>query len=367
MTEIPDYSQSSRMGSISAATLYAESLYSDENSSIVSCKLCPNNCEINSGSFGSCGIRGNKSGKAIIPFYGFISSLALDPIEKKPLYHFKPGTQILSLGFTGCNLRCPFCQNWHISQNTDVQGRWMKSGEIISAALKSDIPSIAYTYSEPLVHIEYLLECMTLARRHGIANVLVTNGCINSNAAIEILKLTDAANVDLKSFSAQTYKKILGGDLQTVLNFIEACYKMDVHLEITTLVVPDLNDSFYELSAAADFIVSLDSVKIPWHLSAYHPDYRWNAPPTESGFLLNAAKEVRKKLSFVYTGNISADNNTFCSNCGAILIRRKGYNVDVLGQKQKTEDIKSEHDTFPNALGANYKCIKCGKLSGIIC
>ena len=361
MTEAGSYSQSSHMGMVSAAPLYI-----DEDDGVVSCKLCPNNCEIKSGSFGACGVRGNKSGRAIIPFCGFISSLAVDPIEKKPLYHFKPGTRILSLGFTGCNLRCPFCQNWHISQNTDIQGRWMKSGEIISAALKNDTPSIAYTYSEPLVHIEYLFECMTLARRHGIANVLVTNGCINQQAASEILKLTDAANVDLKSFSGDTYKKILGGSLQTTLDFIKTCYRTGLHLEITTLVVPDLNDSHDELSAAADIIASLDNT-IPWHLSAYHPDYRWNAPPTESGFLLNAAKEARKKLSSVYTGNISAGNDTFCANCGEILVRRNGYRVDVLGQKQDAQDRNSENDFSPYVLGARYKCPKCRELSGIIC
>ena len=317
----------------------------------VRCDLCPNNCTIKSGCFGACGVRGNKGGRGIIPFYGFVSALAVDPVEKKPLYHFKPGSQILSIGFAGCNLRCPFCQNWHISQNTDIPGNWMKSGEIISAALKQDTPSIAYTYSEPLVHAEYLIDCMTLARRHGIANVLVTNGCVNSEAAAEILRLTDAANVDLKSFSAETYKKCLCGDLQTVLAFIELGYKMGVHIEITTLVVPDLNDSNGELNAIADFIASLD-VNIPWHLSAYHPDYRWNAPPTDAGFLLHAAKEARKKLTFVYAGNITADNDTRCLYCGAVMVRRHGYRVDITGL----------------AAGEGvYKCAKCGESAAIVC
>jgi pyruvate formate lyase activating enzyme len=144
---------------------------------------------------------------------------------------------------------------------------------------------------------------MTLARRHGIANVLVTNGCIKTEAAVEILKLTDAANVDLKTFSEETYKKLLNGDLQTVLDFIRLCYKTGVHLEITTLVVPDLNDSESELCKTADFIASV-SKEIPWHLTAYHPDYRWNAPPTDRDFLLRAVKEAGKKLTFVHTGNI---------------------------------------------------------------
>ena len=339
-------------------------LFLDDDESIdeegVRCYLCPNNCTVKSGSFGVCGVRGNKGGRGIIPFYGFISALAVDPVEKKPLYHFKPGSQILSLGFAGCNMRCPFCQNWHISQNTDIEGRWIKPGEIISSALGQDTPSIAYTYSEPLVHAEYLLDCMTLARRHGIANVLVTNGCVNGEAAAEILELADAANVDLKSFSARTYKEMLGGDLQTTLDFIALCHEMGVHLEITTLVVPGLNDSMDELDEAAEFIASLDSTgtgaKIPWHLSAYHPDYRWNAPATEPSFLLRAANKARKKLAFVYTGNIASENDTHCPACGAVLVRRRGYRIDPAGLKPCDSD----------GAEGKYKCAACGEFSQII-
>jgi len=283
-------------------------LFITESGENVHCDLCPNNCKIKNGSFGACGVRGNKGGKGIIPFYGFVSAFAIDPIEKKPLYHFKPGSKILSLGFAGCNLRCPFCQNWHISQNTDINGKQMQPGEIISAALEHDSPSIAYTYSEPLVHAEFILDCMTLAHKHGIANVLVTNGCINKKAASAILKFTDAANVDLKCFSAETYKNCLGygnskNNLQAVLDFIKLCHEMGVHLEVTTLVVPDLNNSEAELSSIADFIAGLDK-DIPWHLTAYHPDYRWNAPPTDPSFLKHMAKEAGKKLRRVHTGNI---------------------------------------------------------------
>jgi len=284
-------------------------LFMEEEDGNVICSLCPNNCNIKDNHFGSCGVRGNKGGKSIIPFCGFVSALAVDPIEKKPLYHYKPGSKILSLGFAGCNLHCPFCQNWHISQNTSIfeqpgsQSKWLKPEAIISAALEQKTPSIAYTYSEPLVHIEYVLECMALARKHSIANVLVTNGCANAQAAEKILEFTDAANIDLKSFNEETYRKCLKGDLKTVLDFIKLAYKMSVHIEITTLVVPGLNDSTDELDAAAQFITDVDS-KIPWHLTAYHPDFRWNAPPTDPAFLLRTAKEAGKKLSNVHTGNI---------------------------------------------------------------
>lgn len=284
----------------------------NNNDISVNCGLCPRKCVIKNGHFGACGVRGNKGGVGIIPFYGFITALAMDPIEKKPLYHFKPGSKILSLGFAGCNLKCPFCQNWHISQRTDISdsepaGRFMKPGEIISTALEHNSPSIAYTYSEPLVHIEFLLDCMTLARKHGIANVLVTNGCICDEPAKEILSLTDAANIDLKCFSKETYKKCLGGDLQATLDFIKLAYNMGVHIEVTTLVVPDLNDSSEELNSAAGFISSIEhtgSRPVPWHLTAYHPDYCWNAPPTDPEFLLRTAKEAQKTLKHVHTGNI---------------------------------------------------------------
>jgi pyruvate formate lyase activating enzyme len=278
-----------------------------EEDKTIRCGLCPNNCLIKNGCFGACGVRGNKNGTGIVPFYGFISALAVDPIEKKPLYQFNPETKILSLGFAGCNFRCPFCQNWHISQNTDIPGKWMNPEEIISAALQYGTPSIAYTYSEPLVHFEYVLDCMILARKHGIANVLVTNGCFNAAPSEEILKYTDAANVDLKCFSAETYQKVLDGTvsradlLQTVMDFIKLGCEKGVHVEVTTLVVPKLNDSGDELSKAADFIAALD---IPWHLTAYHPDYRWNAPPTDKHFLMKTAQEARKKIRNVYTGNI---------------------------------------------------------------
>lgn len=331
-------------------TIRHSPLFIKETDGNVICDLCPNNCDIKSGCFGACGIRGNKSGKGIIPFYGFISALAVDPIEKKPLYHFKPGSQILSIGFAGCNLRCPFCQNWHISQNTDIPGKWLNPSEIISAALKQNSMSIAYTYSEPLVHAEYLLDCMALAHRHGISNVLVTNGCINAAAAVEILKLTDAANIDLKSFSAETYKSLLSGDLQTVLDFIKLSHDMGIHLEITTLVVPGLNDTDDELIVTAQFIASL-SRAIPWHLSAYHPDYRWNAPPTDPDFLLRTAEKAQKNLNHVYTGNIAGNNNTACSYCSTVLVRRHGYRVDVSGL---------------TAREGLYACAKCGELTRII-
>jgi pyruvate formate lyase activating enzyme len=276
--------------------------------------------------------------------------MADDPIEKKPLYHFRPGARILSIGFSGCNLRCPFCQNWHISQsaNPGAPGRFMPVDALMTEAAAAG--QIAYTYSEPAVHIEYLLDCMKAARERGIANVLVTNGCINQKPAQELLALTDAANVDLKCFSGETYSQILGGDLQTVLDFIKTAFEMGVHVEVTTLVIPGLNDSDEELDKCIDFISSI-STNIPFHLSAYHPDYHWEAPPTPPETLLRARERALQKLKYVYTGNIADESSdTICPGCGAVLVKRRGYNVDTAGLMLKKTDGSGQ-----------YFCAACGK------
>ncbi|GHV87305.1 AmmeMemoRadiSam system radical SAM enzyme [Spirochaetia bacterium] len=269
----------------------------------IRCTLCPHQCRIAPGGRGACGVRENRDGVLALPYCGYITAIARDPIEKKPLYHFRPGSSILSLGFAGCNLRCPFCQNWRISQIAGIggnaaPGRYLSPAEAVAlASAEPGKRQIAYTYSEPLVHAEYLIDCMKLARAQGIANVLVTNGCINEQAAAEILPLTDAANIDLKCFSEETYAKVLGGNLPAVLNFIRMAHDAGVHTEITTLVIPGLNDSEGELDQCAAFIAGLSNknewsfasqaklrgtsalAEVPWHLSAYHPDYRWNALP----------------------------------------------------------------------------------------
>jgi len=319
------------------------------------CGLCPRRCAIPSGALGACGVRGNKNGKGLLPFYGHVTALAVDPIEKKPLFHYRPGSMILSAGFCGCNLRCPFCQNWRISQSASAAGKQVQPGDIISAALHGDSPSIAYTYSEPLVHAEFLFDCMALAHKHGIANVLVTNGCANREAAREILSLTDAANIDLKCFSAETYANILGGGgeaFEAVLEFIRLACAMDVHVEVTTLVVPGLNDSAEELDACAGFLASVG--EIPWHLSAYHPDYHWDAPPTDPALLLSTASRAREKIPFVYTGNIyGEENNTACPHCGSILVRRQGYKTDISGLAAPTDGERG------------YRCARCGEQSPV--
>jgi pyruvate formate lyase activating enzyme len=338
-----------------------------EPPSVLRCELCPRLCRIPPGGRGACGVRENRNGPAI-PFYGLVTASALDPIEKKPLYHFRPGSRILSLGFAGCNLYCPFCQNWRISQveNTGseisrietprrgggaIPGRFVSAGAAAGEAVKNG-GLIAYTYSEPLVHIEYLLDAMTAVKEAGAANVLVSNGCINSGPAGEILALIAAANIDLKCFSGETYERTLGGKLETVLDFITLACKTGVHVEVTTLVVPGLNDSPQELAECASFIAGLekDYGPVPWHLSAYHPDYRWDAPATDTQALLEAAERAAEKVQYVYTGNIQGGDrrfsDTFCSGCGAALVRRTGYRTDTGGLLRKN---------------GTYVCGACGK------
>jgi pyruvate formate lyase activating enzyme len=320
------------------------------------CSICHRRCRIPPGGRGFCGTRENRtpaapcsSGGLSLPYYGYVTALAVDPIEKKPLYHFSPGSRILSLGFAGCNLHCPFCQNWQISQlrERSPEGRKLLPGEAVALARRDAQPpasaafpggQIAYTYSEPLIHFEFLKDCMELAHEQGVANVLVSNGCINPEAAEKILPLVDAANIDLKCFSETTYRQVLGGDLETVLEFIRAARRHGVCLELTTLVVPGLNDGEAEIEGCAEFIAGLGPAgpgnaamtgPVPWHLSAYHPGYQWNAPPTDAGALLRLAGRARKLLPFVYTGNIPGEeNDTLCPRCGAVLVRRRGYRVE---------------------------------------
>jgi pyruvate formate lyase activating enzyme len=353
------------------------------------CTLCHHRCLIPPGGRGFCGVRENR-GEGIsggdgvsseelsfegfsLPYYGYVTAAAVDPIEKKPLYHFRPGSRILSLGFAGCNLRCPFCQNWQISQlgptappTAMPEGHRMRPEDAVALARENgpasppalSLPAaqIAYTYSEPLIHIEFLKDCMELAHEQGIANVLVSNGCINLKQAEGILPLVDAANIDLKCFSEKTYREVLGGDLETVLNCIRAARRAGVCLELTTLVVPGLNDSEGELDRCAEFIAALEAEPLrhglrpglrdapaesgkkgpaaagrplPWHLSAYHPSYRWDAPPTDSTALLHLAERARRTLPYVYTGNITGEkNDTLCPHCGAVLVRRRAYRTE---------------------------------------
>ncbi len=300
----------------------------------IRCRLCPHSCLIKPGKHGRCRVRYNSGGALDLPFYGRVSSLAVDPIEKKPLYHFFPATSILSVGFVGCSFRCPFCQNFSISQSTDQASRQMLSPQqLVEMAEERGSFGIAYTYSEPIVHLEYVLNSARLAHQKGLKNVLVSNGHINPGPAEELIRVLDAANIDLKAFDPDFYSKEIGGNLEAVKRFIEQAAGR-IHLEVTTLVIPGKNDSPAEIEAIARFLANLNP-EIPYHLSCYYPAYRYTLPPTEPETVKRLAAVASKHLSFVYLGNVGlASTDTLCPHCGQVLIRRMGYRVSISGLNQ---------------------------------
>lgn len=302
-----------------------------ENPTALRCGLCPHGCLLEEGETGRCGVRRNRDGTLALPYYGRLSALAVDPIEKKPLHHFLPGSSVLSAGLVGCNLNCPFCQNWRISQSLDEAGPFVEPEALVDRAVQGGWPSIALTYSEPAVHAEYALDLFAAARERGLCTVLVTNGCVNRGPGRELLALTDAVNVDLKAWKRETYADILGGDRDAVLAFIEDAVALGVETEATTLVVTDLNDSAEELGACAAFLAGL-SADLPYHLSAYRPEWRWSAPATAPVLLAERAAAAKERLNYVYVGNLpGAGSDTVCPSCGATAIRRSGYRTEATG------------------------------------
>lgn len=301
--------------------------YEKTDSGKIKCGLCPHRCLITEGKTGICNVRENTEGTMTLPYYGRISAITLDPVMKKPLYHFYPGSMLLSIGFLGCSFRCPFCQNWSISQDTRQETRSIKPEEVVEQAVKSKAKGIAYTYSEPVVHIEYMLETAELASREGLSNVLVTNGHINKEPALDLLPLIDAANIDLKSFSESYYSKVIGGSLEAVKEFIALAYDK-CSLEVTTLIVPGDNDSETEIKALVEFLSSL-SPEIPYHMSRYHPAYKYDREAGDINAMTRLKNIAREKLDYVYLGNMLHDNNTYCPGCGTILAERSGSQTRI--------------------------------------
>ena len=307
------------------ATLY----WSAETDGSVSCRLCGHRCRIASGGAGRCGVRTNRGGVLHLPFHGRVTAVHIDPVEKKPLYHVRPGGRILSIGFLGCNFRCPFCQNYEISQSTTAATRALTPAAACGLAVESGGVGVAYTYNEPTIHLEYVLETARLVRVAGLLNVVVTNGHLLSEPAKELCAITDAFNVDLKSFDPDYYRTVLGGSLETVKEFITIAAAA-THVEVTTLLVPGVNDSPDEVRRIAEFLGGLRR-DLPLHLSAYHPAHRMTAAATPAGTIAAATSTAREALDYVYPGNTSLAADTRCPGCGSLLIERQGYSVRVRG------------------------------------
>ena len=300
------------------------------------CLLCPHACLLKPGERGICRVRENRNGMIELLTYGIISGYAADPIEKKPLFHFFPGSNILSVGSYGCNLSCDFCQNHHISQNEPPPGATRLSPEqlVARAVREQDNIGIAYTYNEPVIWYEYVTDCATLAAAAGLRNVMVTNGYINREPLEELINVIDAFNIDLKAFSNDFYRKYTGATLKPVLDAIGTVAASGKHLEITTLILPGLNDSAGDMRREAEWIARNAGRKVPLHLSRYFPMYLRETPATPSETMLKLRDIAAEYLDFVYTGNMSgrdACGDTVCPSCHSVVVKRTGYHTAVTG------------------------------------
>lgn len=297
----------------------------------VRCYLCPHHCLLRPGQRGVCRARQNVDGVLYTLNYAQVSSYALDPTEKKPLYHFFPGSYLFSLGSLGCNLSCGFCQNWTISQaespTAEVSPR--RAVELTLAARRRDprVVGLAYTYNEPSIWYEYVAETAELARREGLVNCLVTNGFIEEAPLLELLPLVDAMNVDVKAFRRDFYRRVCKGERDPVLRTVEVAHRAGCHVEVTNLLVPGYNDSAAEIAELVDWLAGL-SPDIPLHFSRYFPNYRFTEPATPLSTLEQAAGIARTKLRYVYLGNVwGRGGDTLCPQCGQTLLERRGLEL----------------------------------------
>lgn len=293
------------------------------------CDLCPVGCRLRQGQDGPCGTRANRRGAMTPLHYGRVAAAALDPIEKKPLFHFHPGRDILSVAAPGCNLHCLFCQNWNLSQKHDAPTRPTTPEALVADARAKGAVGLAFTYSEPLVWFEFVRDTAAAARAAGLATVLVTNGYLNPAPLDELLPLIDAANVDLKSMDDRFYRRICKAQLPPVLAAIRRFAAAGVHVELTNLVIPGHNDDDASLTKLIEFVAGL-ARPVPLHFSAYHPAWRLEAPATPRATLERAYELARRRLDFVYLGNVAGDTgrDSRCTACDALLVDRSGYRGD---------------------------------------
>jgi len=311
------------------------------------CTLCPQGCVWSASKpLGLCRVRGLTDGRPDLPGWGRCVSLAVDPIEKKPLYHFLPGSEILSTGPAGCNLSCRFCQNWTISQE-DAPTRLVEPEALAGLALEDRSRGIAFTYSEPVIWFEYIAEVAPLVRARGGAVVMVSNGMVNPAPLEEYLGFTDAWNIDLKGWSKDFYTRLCGGSRDAVLSTISRVAESPAHLEITLLLIPGENDDPSEWGEMAAWIAAEAGPDVPLHISRYFPRYRMKNPPTPHETITRAVELFSSRLKYVYPGNLAGESNTRCPACGSTAIRREGWSVDISGLR-------------------GGSCARCGEKLGIV-
>ena len=327
-------------------------LYEKLGDNKVRCGVCNHRCIINDGRKGICGVRKNEKGKLYTLVYGKAIAENIDPIEKKPFFHFMPGARILSIATIGCNFHCLHCQNADISQINSIpegiEGKNLLPEQVIEDALKNNCPGIAYTYTEPTVFLEYALDTMKMAHKKNLKNVWVSNGYMTKETLDLIGPYLDAINVDLKAFTEKFYQEVCGAKLKPVLENLKTIKKKKIWLEVTTLIIPTKNDSSKELESIAEFIKKELGPKTPWHVSRFYPAYKMmDLPPTQVETICMAV-EIGKKagLKYVYGGNIPGNGleNTYCSKCGEKMIERNGYLIKRLDNDGKCGKCKTELD-----------------------
>lgn len=307
--------------------------YEPVSDQAVQCSLCPNQCVLSPGQWGACKARQNIKGKLYSMVYGRIATAHVDPIEKKPFFHVLPGSKAFSIASTGCNMRCLFCQNWEISQSfpEDVESQAATPEQVVEQALQSGSQSIAFTYNEPVINYEYMLDVAKLAKDRGLKTVVISNGFLNEEPLKELLKYIDAYKVDLKAFDQRFYSKFTGGRLEPVLRTLKVIRESGVWLEVVVLLVPGENDSPESIRAMARWIKENLGDSVPLHFSRFHPQYKLqNLPPTPPEVIVRAREiALSEGLKFVYTGNIAnpESETTYCPESGAEAIVRRGYFV----------------------------------------
>lgn len=326
----------------------------------IACEACNQHCKLKEGEYGICGIRKVENGQLRLLTYGLAAAMNVDPIEKKPMFHFLPGSKAFSFGTVGCNFSCKFCQNFDISQypkehNHEVFGRSLSPQAAVDLALQNGCQSIAYTYNEPVVFFEYTYDTAKLAHEAGLKNVYVTSGYETHKAIDTIAPFLDGMNIDIKSYSQSFYKNICGASLKPVLDTIEYAYKKGIWIETTTLLIPGHNDSEEEIRAIAKFQADLD-VSMPWHISGFYPMYKMKDVPPTPFQTLRRAYEIGKEmgLKYVYVGNIEdkTRESTYCPGCNHLVIERHGQ----IGQY------------VTNRLVNTNECPHCGtKIEGVRC